>query len=289
MMLLRTALQLGLLVASAPSAWAASSWGFSDATVSIQTKGAGVGTGFKETLTENKPLSNALSLGASDTVKVLLTTKEGSSAKIPHQAFLQLKDADTGLDYSYPFSVKDSGKSKVELTQKDLPSQFLSASKTLDASFVIGSFGDSKAYNSPAFQLAIDHKGAVAPGSSETVRYGKLDEIHHIFKSDAQSPPVVVSLVFTAAVLATLPVLAGIWLYLGANVNHLTSALKSSPLSHAVFFGSLASLEGIFFLYYTSWNLFQTLPAVLGVGVVACLSGSRALSEVQERRLSGLR
>jgi hypothetical protein len=49
MMLLRTALQLGLLVASAPSVLAATSWGFSDATVSIQTKGAGVGVGLKET------------------------------------------------------------------------------------------------------------------------------------------------------------------------------------------------------------------------------------------------
>lgn len=48
-------------------------------------------------------------------------------------------------------------------------------------------------------------------------------------------------------------------------------------------------MEGIFFLYYTSWNLFQTLPAAAVVGVVAFVSGSRALSEVQERRLAGLR
>lgn len=48
-------------------------------------------------------------------------------------------------------------------------------------------------------------------------------------------------------------------------------------------------MEGIFFLYYTSWNLFQTLPAAAVVGFVAFLSGSRALSEVQERRLAGLR
>ena len=69
-------------------------------------------------ITENKPLSDALSLGSSDTMKVSLTTKEGSSAKMPHQAFLLLKDIDTGLDYSYPFAVKDSGKSKVELVRQ---------------------------------------------------------------------------------------------------------------------------------------------------------------------------
>jgi oligosaccharyltransferase complex subunit delta (ribophorin II) len=56
-----------------------------------------------------------------------------------------------------------------------------------------------------------------------------------------------------------------------------------------MFLGSLISFEGIFFLYYTSWNLFQTLPAVAVVGVVAFVSGSRALGEVQGRRLAGLR
>jgi oligosaccharyltransferase complex subunit delta (ribophorin II) len=48
-------------------------------------------------------------------------------------------------------------------------------------------------------------------------------------------------------------------------------------------------MEGIFFMYYTSWNLFQTLPAAAVVSAVAFLSGSRALSEVQERRLAGQR
>ncbi len=60
-------------------------------------------------------------------------------------------------------------------------------------------------------------------------------------------------------------------------------------MSHILFVGSIVALEGIFFMYYTSWNLFQTLPAALAVGVIAFLSGSRALGEVQERRLAGLR
>lgn len=72
-------------------------------------------------------------------------------------------------------------------------------------------------------------------------------------------------------------------------MNHLPVALKSAPLPHLVFLGSILGLEGIFFLYYTSWTLFQMLPAALVVGTIAYLSGSRALSEVLERRLAGLR
>lgn len=79
------------------------------------------------------------------------------------------------------------------------------------------------------------------------------------------------------------------WLSLGANLNHLSKAFGKSPISHSLFFGSIIAMEGVFFLYYTSWNLFQTLPVMAAIGLVAFLSGSRALREVQERRLAGLR
>jgi oligosaccharyltransferase complex subunit delta (ribophorin II) len=65
--------------------------------------------------------------------------------------------------------------------------------------------------------------------------------------------------------------------------------MSDAPLSHALFVGSIIGIEGVFFLYYTVWNLFQTLPVLAALGVVAFMSGSRALTEVQERRLAGLR
>lgn len=58
-----------------------------------------------------------MKLGAGDTLKVILTTQEGKSAKRAHQAFLLLQDPVTNLDISYPFSVKDSGKAKVDLVR----------------------------------------------------------------------------------------------------------------------------------------------------------------------------
>lgn len=76
------------------------------------------------------------------------------------------------------------------------------------------------------------------------------------------------------------------WFLLGANVNHLTKALGAAPLSHIIFFGSIVAMEGVFFMYYTSWNLFQVLPVAGVVAVVTVLSGTKALGEVQSRRLS---
>lgn len=65
--------------------------------------------------------------------------------------------------------------------------------------------------------------------------------------------------------------------------------MNAAPLAHGLFLGSVLAMEGVFFLYYTSWNLFQTLPVAAVVAVVAYVSGSRALTEVQERRLGGER
>lgn len=191
-------------------------------------------------------------------------------------------------------------------TQKDLPIQFLSNSHPVDADIVIGSFGLSQSYHSLAFHLSVDRDQNAPVPSPPAERYGKQPEIHHIFKADAQSPPPVITLAFLLMVLCTIPALAASvglravtcavilltlsqWLSLGANMNHLPVALKSAPLPHVIFLGSILGLEGIFFLYYTSWTLFQTLPAALVVGTIAYLSGSRALSEVLERRLAGLR
>jgi oligosaccharyltransferase complex subunit delta (ribophorin II) len=175
-------------------------------------------------------------------------------------------------------------------THKDLPVQFLTSQKPITASILIGSFGASTPYKSKVFDLNIARDANVPLAIPEKpLRYGAEKEIHHIFRSDPQSPPKIITLVFSCAVLAALPVLLGAWATLGGNANHLGKALGAAPLSHALFVGSILAMEGIFFMYYTSWNLFQTLPAAAIVGTVAFLSGSRALSEVQERRLAGLR
>ena len=174
--------------------------------------------------------------------------------------------------------------------QKDIPLQLLASSQPLEASLIIASFGSSKPYSSKAFELSIKLDTTSPQLSTEMpLRYGKLPEIHHIFKSDPKSPPKLITLVFVAAVVMALPVLLVAWLSLGANLNHLSKAFGSSPIPHALFFLSILAMEGIFFMYYTSWNLFQTLPGAVGIGLVTFLSGSRALREVQERRLAGFR
>jgi len=277
-----------LIVLGAGVAQAASSWGFEEAIISVSGKGAG--GSFKDKLSDHVPLKKDVVLSATDSLKIVLTATEGGKAKRPHQAFLLLRDQDTGLEATFPFAVKETGKGKVDFTQKDLPIQLLTTTKPLRAELLLASSGKTQGFSNHVFNLDVQLDPNTSPPKYEKpLRYGKLPEIHHIFKTDAKSGPVIISLFFVLAVLATVPVLLGSWAYLGANISHLQKALGAAPIAHSLFFGSIISMEGIFFLYYYNWTLFQILPVAGVVGLVLFLSGTKALSEVQSRRLAGER
>ena len=71
-------------------------------------------------LSATTPLAKTVSLGATDSLKLDLTTVDGKTAKKPHQAFLTLTDPTSGLEESFVLSVKESGKGKVSLVGKAL-------------------------------------------------------------------------------------------------------------------------------------------------------------------------
>lgn len=66
-------------------------------------------------------LAPAVSLSPTDTLKIVLTATEGKTGKKPHQAFLTLQDPSTGVEESFPFSLKDNGKGKVEVVRSNQP------------------------------------------------------------------------------------------------------------------------------------------------------------------------
>lgn len=175
-------------------------------------------------------------------------------------------------------------------THKELPAQLLATDSPLTASIMIASFGSSTPYQSKAFSLRINRDSPTPAAIPEPpTRYSALPEIRHIFKSDPKSPPVMITALFTFPVFMALPVLFGVWMEIGLTFDHLTEAFTNAPVAHSLFLGSLVALEFVFFFYYVSWSLFRTLPVAAVVGSVAFVSGSKALREVQARRLAGKR
>ncbi|KJZ78159.1 hypothetical protein HIM_02197 [Hirsutella minnesotensis 3608] len=274
------------LLALLGAADAALSWTFTDGTVTVSTKQAG---NVVEKFSDAQRVKPTIDLGHQATLKVSLTAKEGSKAKRPHQAFLVLKE-ESGLEAPFALTVKESGKATVQIAQRDLPVQLLLSKSPLQASLIIGSTGSTPGSVTPVFDVAVKlDVNSPAPTYEAPLRYGRLPEIHHIFRADPKNPPKMVSLVFALAVVATVPALFVGWHLLGANLGHAQKAIGGAPVSHAVFFGSIMAMECVFFLYYSGWSLFQTLPAIGIVGAAAFLSGTKALGEVQRRRLAGER
>ncbi|ROT34974.1 hypothetical protein SODALDRAFT_321063 [Sodiomyces alkalinus F11] len=278
---------LALLTAGVANA--ASLWGFDDATVSLvsRTKEAQL----KEPFGVEAPLDKLVRLGPKDTIKVVLTAKEGKTAKRPHQAFLVVKETESGLEAPFPLKLKENGKGVVEIAQKDLPVQLFLADAPLSASVVIGSFGSAAPVDAHVFDIDVDRdpNDLTAKTYKPPLRYGKLPIQGYKFNDPPKSPQKVMSLFFTLAVLATAPALIYGWHMFGANLNHAPKAFSAAPISHAVFFGSIVAMEGVFFTYYAGWKLLTVLPMIAAVAVVAFVSGSKALGEVQSRRLAGER
>jgi oligosaccharyltransferase complex subunit delta (ribophorin II) len=94
-------------------------------------------------------------------------------------------------------------------THRDIPSPLLTNS-TLHASLILASSGISQGYNHLAFYLTpTSDPDTPFPKPEVPLRYGKLEEIHHVFRDDPKSPNILISIVFLGGVLATLPVLFG--------------------------------------------------------------------------------
>lgn len=72
----------------------------------------------------------------------------------------------------------------------------------------------------PLFDVEVAHDpSAPFPTYEKPLRYGKLPEIHHIFKEDATTPPKAISLIFAAAVVGTIP---GLFVWVGFHFSFLS-------------------------------------------------------------------
>ncbi|KAI1001707.1 hypothetical protein K3495_g6494 [Podosphaera aphanis] len=266
----------------------AAAWNFDEAIISVSGQGRADGR-FRDKLSDHAALAQPVALGPTEKLKILITATEDGVGRRPHQAFLLLRDQDSGLESTLPFSLKDNGKGVVEFTQKELPEQFDKTSKPLRATLLLASFGESLAFSNHVFNLNVKVDAKTQRKYERPVRYGKLKEIYHTFKPDPESGSLIISIFFVFAVVATVPVLLASWIYTGANLSHLPKATETALFSHGLFYGSILAMECVFFLYYRNWTLFQVLPVALFISFITVLSGPKALSEVQTRRLAGER
>ncbi|QSL66473.1 hypothetical protein MERGE_000853 [Pneumocystis wakefieldiae] len=223
------------------------------------------------------------SLGSSDTLSLSFNVKKGSHLSQPHQSMLLVGHPEREVENVLVVPVEPNGKAHLKLNHKRIPLSLLFSDKPLLLTLVIGSFGDTtpllyKLGELQIIDISNEHEIPASP-----IRYGPLSEISHTFSPRKEDCSKVLSLVFSGAILV-----AFIKLFKKLkNTSFETSffsILRQNSFSCFLFFFLLLSIEFLFYLYWTSIRLLQTLVGILIMSPFLFVSGRRTLSEIQRKR-----
>lgn len=137
-------------------------------------------------------------------------------------------------------------------------------------------------------ELVLEPREDLGQGRARTalteVSSNQQPVITHIFRPADKRPPAAVSLAF--AVLSVAPLLlVFLWVagVLGANFKAWPKD-GATALAALLFHVLLLVTLGVYLLFWTVWNLAETLPVVLGLGVLLALTGQKALSGIATAR-----
>ncbi|KAK3812217.1 MAG: Oligosaccharyltransferase subunit Ribophorin II-domain-containing protein [Benniella sp.] len=245
------------------------------------------GNGVKKTeqTLEHPHEVSGLSAEPTDTFKFLYKIE---NSERPHQAMILFQSQDEYKDeVMVATSIKSSGKGRLELNFARADPKFRYGTRSYSMTLLIGGPKVKEPLRYTFGQIEV--KGPIINPAKrpKRIEYKAQPEIHHQFRPDQKLIDQSISGAFTILVLTPFLVLFTLWSLLGIRFEPLR-AMLSRPLdliTSLVFFGSLAGIEYVFYLYWTHVTLFPVLQYLGALSVVAFFSGRSALSAVQVRRL----
>ncbi|XP_016459633.1 dolichyl-diphosphooligosaccharide--protein glycosyltransferase subunit 2 isoform X2 [Nicotiana tabacum] len=230
---------------------------------------------------------NAISLSANHLQKLRLsfqlTSPLGHAFK-PHQAFLKLRH-ESKVDHI--FVVGNSGKQfEIILDFLGLVEKFFYLSGRYDIQLTVGDAVMENSFLQPLGSVELDlpeppEKAARPPPQAvdPSSRFGPKAEIAHVFRVPEKRPPRDLSYAFLALVL--LPFLGFLVGLLRLHVNLKNFPTASGPAMFAILFHLLiAAVLSLYVLFWSQWNLFQTLRALGFLGIFLLFVGHRTLSHL---------
>ena len=110
-------------------------------------------------------------------------------------------------------------------------------------------------------------------------------EIRHVHRKPARRPPAVVALAFAALVLAELGVLLAVLSrHPAVNLGAWPAAGTTASLASTAFHAGIASILGLYLLFWLKLNILQTLPVLAVLALFTTVSGHQALSALAMAR-----
>ncbi|EGD79800.1 hypothetical protein PTSG_13096 [Salpingoeca rosetta] len=234
-----------------------------------------------ETVSHPKKLSKALAADDSQALRVSFAVKDDTGADVtPHQAVVRLTHAATGAEVQ--FQATRSGKAFVfDLDLADDGEDVLgSLSGDYKLSVVVGDVTISPAIVWDLGAVTITfHK--TAPPAKQPSRFDPKPEIKHLFREPESRPPVIVSFVFTAIVVAPILVLLVLWAGVGANISY----FPWSNINAFLFHGSLGAILLLYVTFWLQLNIFECLMYLTPLSALLVFSGRNLLRKLANDRV----
>lgn len=188
-----------------------------------------------------------------------------------HQEIVYVAEPDTASPNQYKFDLSVATRSK----------DFGYVSGLYHVSLIVG---DTRISNPSMWTfIAIDLKFSDSTTASSLQQpasrlVSSKPVIHHIFKEQDKRPANLVSDFFTVLAASPLLILIGLWFKLGVNMSKF-----SFSFSTLLFHSGIASIFGLFTMFWLYLNIFSTIKYLLCIGIVTFLSGHRALRALATR------
>ncbi|CAC5388107.1 SWP1 [Mytilus coruscus] len=197
-------------------------------------------------------------------MKFQLKDKSSSKSVSAHQTFVKLTNQNTNQEIIFVAQTETSGGYKFDLDVGANAKEFGQLSGKYGMELIVG---DAVIENPFSWPLA------------DESQYAKKPEIKHVFREPEKRPPSVVSTVFTALVLLPLAILFICWMKIGANISNFPMSLSAVG-----FHVCLAGIFGLYYLYFTCLNMFDTVRYLGILAIPTFLFGNRLLSSIAAKR-----
>lgn len=185
-----------------------------------------------------------------------------------HQPFLRLSAGNSEIIF-----VAEQDSSKVYKLDVNLASE-LTHSAAFELELILG---DSIMSNPLRWSFgSVDVKLGL-PEPKQAVVRSLRPEIRHMFRPAEKRPPQVVSMLFTALAAAPLLLLLILWLKVGINFGNFSLAALGFQVG-------LASIFGLFSLFWLKLDMFTTCGWLLPLGAFTFLAGHQVLSKLAKQR-----
>ncbi|XP_045180399.2 dolichyl-diphosphooligosaccharide--protein glycosyltransferase subunit 2-like [Mercenaria mercenaria] len=211
-------------------------------------------------------------------MKFTLKDKTSGNSFKAHQTFVKLTNVDSKQEIIFVAEADSSNVNKFDLNVGGSAKDFGYKSGKYNVELIVGDAVIENPISWTVADVALTFQEEPSAGK-KVDQYAKKPEIKHMFREPEKRPSKTVSLAFTGLVLVPFAILFICWMKIGVNISNFPFSISAVG-----FHVCLGALFGLYYLYWTTLNMFETLRYIGLLGIPTFIFGNRLLSSIAARR-----